>query len=324
MRNGRWIWAVLVLVGCGGMPCTEGLDEALGEMSVVASFCRPGLSTLAVDGDGRVLDVLVTTEGSDATFTLSGWEPELEQADPEVSNVAAPTLSEMVLVFGGSYLELNGGRAIYGYTTSGDGAPGEVFVVSTADGSVTRMDAPGNFDAAWLDGTRFALSGLGLTDRTDGQGIYVADVSTSPPTVARVASGPGDFSGSIAVTSEYVLVGGTIDVTFENVVYVISRADFDAALSAGETIAIGTDERAVLVTGSGAEPLSTTFALVDGRFVSLPYTGAITAYDVAFDGTSLTLSSPEVLGMAPTFKAAVSAGSGQLYLLHDNGVILVE
>lgn len=303
---------------CGADPAMFASSIGAG-LSVVASFCRPGAAAFATDGTD-VFDVMAATDMLTTGFSLFRWPLDPTGA-PDATLVGAPSYvapSADVLAFAGGYLDVGAGGALYGYTTTDAAMTGEVFVVALAGGAIQRASAPGNFDAEWIDATRFVVNGQGFGAET-GQGLYVATVG-DPIAGEQVATGPGIYSGSVAVRPEFVLAGGADD-TFAPLVYAISRTAFDAAIG-GAPIDIEADGSMVV---DPDRPLSaSTFTFAGDRLVLLPYSGPLTSYAVSWDGTDLTLSDARVVAMGPTFNGVLDAGGGRLLLTHPGGALLVE
>ncbi|MCZ7686936.1 MAG: hypothetical protein M5U28_52620 [Sandaracinaceae bacterium] len=263
---------------------TCGLDGAALEAALsagltpVASFCRAAAAFgVYASGDAvTVYDLTASTEGLTTTLVLSRWPLDPSGAAPAPIEVATAThavAEASELVFAGSYLEVDptGARALFGFTTSATGSPGEVVAVTLADGAVTRLAAPGNFDAAWLDGTRFLVNGQGLDDRADGQGLYVGDLSGTPSAL-HVLTNMGDYSGSVVATSAYVLAGAVVDGT-ESRVRSFSRARLDTAIADEVAIDAGSDAAVSAVLDPGGAAPASTFS-PSARASSRPPTAA--------------------------------------------------
>ncbi len=314
------------------------LEEALSAgLTPVASFCRAAAAYgVYVSGDEvTVYDVTASTDGATTTLVLSRWalDPSVTTPAPiEVATTTHAVTEETELVFPGGYLEIDpaGARAIFGFTTSGAGSPGDVVVVTLADGAVTRLAAPGNFDAAWLDGTRFLVNGQGLDDRADGQGLYLGDLSGTPRAL-HVLTNMGDYSGSVVATSAYVLAGAVVDGTFESRVRSFSRARLEVAIADEVAIDAGSDAAVSAVLDPGGAAPASTFSPLGARLVTTPYGGPLTSYAAAETGGAITLSDPRVLATGAAMTDALPAGAGRtLLVLFDGatfspaGLLLVE
>jgi hypothetical protein len=313
------------LASCGGD--AETFDEALGEGVVpIANICRPA-SAYAVRSSGgtiTVFDLTGTTAGTLTTLTLSRWtlDEETSMPAPTVVNTATLSATADTTVFAGQFVALNASasEAVVGLTTTSEGYPGQVFRLPIDGGANTTIEAPSNFDAVFFDATHIIVNGAGLRLENSGQGLYVED--TSSGTASQLASGLGDFSGSVDVGASFLLAGGVTGTAFENHVYAIPSARVTSAIADGSTIAMSTEGREV-VDPSGA-PLSATFSVIGDRLVPTPFGGPLTSYRMSFDGSSVTLSDPHVLAAGTAFIDAHAAGEGRLLLVHSGGLLLVE
>lgn len=312
---------------CGGD--VSGFDAVLGEgLTPVASFCRTA-SAYAVHAsatDLLVYDLTTSVDGLRTTFSLSRWTLDPSASTPSPVEVASATHdvpSADELVFPGGYLAIDatGARAVFGYTTSATGVPGEVFSVSLEDGAVVRLSAPSNYDAAWIDSSRFVVNGAGLLDQTAGQGLYVGDVAAAPRAV-HAAENLADYSGSVTASSSFVLAGGVIDGTFASQVFLVPLARLETAITDDVAIDLATDSAAIEVLDPEGAALSSTFSTLGARVVATPFGGPLTSYAVAVDGGSVTVSDPRVLATG-TFTDAMAAGDGHILLVHPSGLLLV-
>lgn len=314
------------------------LEEALSAgLRPVATFCRAAAAYgVHASGDTvTVYDVTSSTDGSTTTLVLSRWALDPSASTPAPTEVATTThdaAAEGELVFPGGYLEIDptGARALFGFTTSATGSPGDVVVVTLADGGVTRLAAPGNFDAAWIDATRFLVNGMGLDDRAEGQGLYLGELSGTPRAL-HVLTNMGDYSGSVVATSAYVLAGGVVDGTFESRVHSFSRARLDTAIADEVAIDAGSDGAVSAVLDPGGAALSSTFSPLGARLVTTPYGGPLTSYAAAEADGAVTLSDPRELASGGAMTDAMSVGGGRtLLVLFDGatfspaGLLLVE
>jgi hypothetical protein len=314
----------------------SGWSDALGEgLRPVASFCRAAAARAArVEGETlEVWDLTTTSEATSTTFVLSRWAA--SSAMPAVTEVARgvhDTGSADVLVFPGSYLALapSGGAAAFGYTTTAEGFAGGVFRVQRSDGASAELDAPGNFGAAWLDDDTLLVNGLGLDGEGGEQGLYAAVFAPSGVRIVHVASGLGVASGSVAVTSSMVLVGGYFE-GFESRAYALARARVEAVLA-------GTEPTMDVAAGADTAP---GIDLVGGFASTFDRAGTllvVAEYDDAFMLTGLAgheivsysaeggleLAAPLALTRGGTFTSAHEAGAGQLLLAFGSGLLLVE
>ncbi|MFK7990217.1 MAG: hypothetical protein AB8I08_29625 [Sandaracinaceae bacterium] len=301
---------------CGAT--AEALEAALGTgLSPVANFCRPAAARAFHEGE--VWDVTTALEGTVTTFTLSRWTPDATGLTglTEVGTATYDTGDAATMTFAGSYLAISpdGANVAFGYTDSTAGGDVVVRRMGSAD---LMLDGNGNFDAAFLDNSTLLVNGLALGTTDAGQGVYAMDVTASVASAVNVLSNLGMFSGSVAATADYVIAGGFEDGGF---VYAVPRADLMAAMT--------TD--ALDVVTEGAEVLdavdmevSSTFTIVDGRLITLPFGGPVTSYATTWDGTDLTLTDATVVCTDGTFVDVIDAPEDRLLLVHGGGLLLVE
>ncbi len=348
IEKSTWAAAILILCACDGPPhacppcgddeaCVRGVciatcggdvsgfDAALGEgLTPVANFCRPASGFTVRDGGAiEVWDLTSQTEGTSTTLTLSRWALDPSTPTPQptvVGTVTHDTMDASVSTFPGGFVALDpsGDRALFGYTSTADGYPGTVVVVSDT-GATTEIAAPSNFDAAWLDADRFIVSGTGLGDASEGAGLYVGDATMDPPAASHAVTGLAIYSGSVVVGSSYV-VAGSSDDAYAPHDYAITTDAIDAAISGGTALDAANDAVA-LVDPDGATPPS-TFSDVGARIVTTPYGGPLTSY--AVDAASGALSDPRVIATGDTFTDAAAAGEGRILLAHGGGFLLVS
>ncbi|MBX3268625.1 MAG: hypothetical protein KF729_00095 [Sandaracinaceae bacterium] len=304
----------------------SGWDGALAaDLAPVRVFCRSASSFgTQIDGTTTIVRDLVATASATGTdLVVSEWEAALS-ATPTATVLAMASVvhDAETFLFPGGYVAGARGDVVFGYTLSDAGFSGEILHVG-AGGALTRLAAPGNFDAARAAAGRFLLNGLGLEGAGDGQALYVLE--PSGPRAARVVTGVGSFSGGVALESEYVLVGG-LDDSFVGHVYAIGRAALDAAAAGGAPIA---DPREATRADGG--PLGSAFALVHGAIV-VPRYDAMFALEALERHPVLGWSEADGLdvGVAAdltsggTFSAAHPAAGGRTLLQFGAGLLLVE
>lgn len=313
----------------------SGWDAALdADLRVVGSFCRDAAAFgTRVDGVGTdVFDLTRASVSDGSELTLSRW-PADPSTTPSPSTVATVAVSHEGSLFPGGYVEASpsGDAVAFGYTLAD--FSGGVFRVRTADGGEERLAAEGNFDAAWLDDATLLINGLGLgTD--GGQGLYAAVFGVGAPTLLRVATGLGSASGSVAVGSDYVLVGGLFG-TFPDTAaeaYALPRAEVERVIAGerGEIVVAtgdGTpDEGFEACAGCG----TSTFALVHDHFVFVRRDASFTIEAIearpveGFSGsTGLTLGSAVEWTTGEAFTDALEASDDQTLLRFGGGLLLV-
>lgn len=302
------------IADCGGD--LAGFDAALGEGLVpVAHFCRSAsaYATLVSAEGVSVYDLTASTEGTVTTFSLSRWalDPASAVEPLVVGTMDFDAEGSGDLAFPGGYLEIDpdGAHALFGYTTSATGSPGQVFRMSLSDGTGWKELAPGNFDAVWVDADHYLVNGFGLGALAEGQGLYAADLTVADRAV-HIGSDLGTYSGSVSVGPDFILAAGVGDDFLPQPRF-IARDAYDTALADGAPIDLGAGS--AVLDPSGA-PIPSTFSRVHGRLVTMPFGGPITSYATAVAEGELTLSDPRVLANGMTFTDVLAAGEGQLLL----------
>jgi hypothetical protein len=244
-----------------------------------------------------------------------------------VGSVDVDHATDSMLYLGG-YLDLSPSldAALFGYSLSDAGFPGEVFSLVTADGASVRLAARGNFDATWLLADTFLVNGLGLDTVESGQGLYAGVIGTSGVTATQVGVGLGDFSGSVGVGETFVVAGGFYADGAR--VYVAPRAAIEGAVS-GARGAYDFETEGVQLCVRCSIP--SAFDLVGDRIVVQTYDASflldgVVAYPIeSYDETTgLALGAVETLASGATFDGALAAGGGRLYLTFAGGLLLVE
>lgn len=310
----------------------SGWDAALGPgMTPVASFCRAADAFgVRIDGAAtEVFDVTSSPVSGGTAITLSRWraDPAVEPS-PAVVGMATATHGASALFFGGGYVAASptGASVAYGYTL--DDFSGEVFEIATADGAVVALDAPGNFDAAWLDADTVLVNGLGLEGAAEsGQALYAAELSGGAAVVRQIVRGLGSASGAVEVTGDYVLAGG-FDDAFQSHVYFLERSAVEAAAAGGPAITVDeTDE----VLWEGA-PVDSAFSIVHGFFVTRTYMSTepygvdeIVGRAIAYSAEAgFRLGTRYVLATGAVFTDLYPAVEGRFLFRFAEGLLLVQ
>ena len=213
--------------------------------------------------------------------------------------------------------------ALFGYTTSELGAIGGIFDVEVGDGSMSELEAAGNFDATWIDANRWIVNGQGLEGaKGTGQGLWLRDREGDSST--QLATEMGAYSGSVEVLED-VIVAGAFGTEWPegspgNRIFVIDRAE---ALAATAPVSAWDDAVARLEGPSGFELLS------GSRIASVRYDDSfgIAAFEVRAlteSGGTWTLGAPSDLTTGPDITDVVSLPGDRLLLVHANGVLIVQ
>jgi hypothetical protein len=268
-------------------------------------------------GSLEVWDLTATTEGTVSTFTLSRWtlDPAMETPDPTtVATATYDTGDDSIAAFPSGFVAIDpsGEHALFGYTTTADGYPGNVVLVTIADGTTTDIAAPGNFDAAWLDAHRVVVNARGLDDVSSGAGLYVGDITAGALDAVYAVTGLGPNSGSVVAGATYV-VAGSADDSFAPHDYVMPLSGVDAAIGSGTPLDV-TSEATALVGSESAPP--STFSQLEDRIVPTPFGGPLASYTL--DTTTGMLADPQPIATGSTFTDVAAAGSGRLLLAHQD------
>lgn len=304
----------------------SGWDAALAaELTPVHVFCRSAdVFGAVVDGaTTTVLDVTAAPSATGTELTLASWTADPASA-PAPSTIATASVehdAETYLFPSGYALEGAGGF-LFGYTLSDMDFTGAALFATSA-GDVTPFDASGNFDAAPV-GDGFLVNGLGLEGAlATGQGLY--HLAPSGPNAAQVVTGIGAFSGGVALTPEYALVGG-LDDAYVGHVYVVARGALDAAFAGGPAVTDPLEVR----SATGA-PIGSAFALVNGRIVLPRYDEsfaqvALEAHPIQSwsEIEGLTVGAATDVTSGPTFTSAMPAAGDRILLRFGAGLLLVE
>ncbi|MBK6848294.1 MAG: hypothetical protein IPG96_12470 [Proteobacteria bacterium] len=157
------------------------------------------------------------------------WRAGVEPSALEEVAVVAPGVDATALVFPGSYLALAGtGAALVGYTLAdGDGS---VVMMGPNTKLAVQVNAPGNFDAAWLDDETLLVNGMGLEGSEAKQALYAKRGTNS---AARLVKDLGAASSYVAVGRSVVYVGGAFGAfpSLVNRVFAFDRDRLSEALS---------------------------------------------------------------------------------------------
>lgn len=307
-------------------------DTALaGELVPVANFCRSAAARAVVANatSAQVYDLTQTAEGSTTVLTVSRW-PLTEVGGTVTAAAVATQRVEPVVEWGDAtpfasgYLAVSpsGGEVLFGYTVfvgaDPPNVPGEVFRASTSSGEVTALDAPGNFDAAWINDTDFVVSGLGLGVLAEGNGLYV---STTSAGVGWLASGLGLYSGSLGITPDYLIAGGTA-ADFSSLVFTVPRATIDGALG-GSGPALDMAAAGTPVTSPDGAPFPSSFRLLpDGALSAAEFMGPVRTWSAEYGGGELVLTDETTLS-TEVFSGVHRVDGARMLLEHPVGVLLV-
>lgn len=310
---------------CGGD--LDGFANALGQgLTVVANLCLPpGNRSVRATGECEGT-VFVGTQVSNGTATdvrVRSAVLDVRNPNPTLQNVASVMVTPPAgaSLFASSHVAPNadGTRVTSGYTRSTDFG-GDLFILDTAGGAAVTVNAPGNYDAAWLDGT-LLVNGTGLGALESGQGIYA--VQADGTGVRRVLANQGDASGAVAVLPDWVLAGaygGDFPVASgNNLVFAVPRARLVSALT-GSALDAQLDQDIVkLQMPSDFEWLG------EGTLVTFNYaTMVLDAYTLQFSVAGApSLSAASRFADGTVFFAVHRLGDGHALLSHADGALVV-
>ena len=193
---------------CDGL---EGIEAALVPGVIpVAHACRSAGPMDAVGSD--VYELVTEPAGPGVLLRLVRWT----FADGDVT---AATVAQTTYILRGKPAEMvypgyvavsdDSAHALIGYTTSLSGFQGGVVNIDVGEMTLAELDADGNFDAAFVDGSRYLVNGLGFA-ALEGQALYLADAIEGDPAGTVVADEMGDASGAVGLWAEedIVIFGG--------------------------------------------------------------------------------------------------------------------
>lgn len=321
------------LVNCGADLST--FDAALAaDLVAVATYCREASLFGAGGTPFSVYDVTTSSIATGTSFELSSWTLDAPGAvSASVIGAAEASHASDVLLFTGGYLAVapGGGSVAFGYTLGDATFSGQIFEVLSADGTARSVDAPGNFDVAWLDDVTFLVNGAGLGGDT-GQALYAGIVGAAGITTMVVGTNLGDYSGSVEVGPDYVLVGASRS-DFSNIVYTIPRAEVEAVIAGSRgpvdiAPSAGGEGTPVVCSECG---LASSFEVAGARVITKRYDAsfaieALVGHMVEgyTDATGLTLGAPTDLTTGATFTDAYPADGGGTLLRFAGGLLLAE
>lgn len=217
--------------------------HGLGALQLHEEFCLVDRFSVAPTSAMTVAQQLlwsfdvVTDEGDDNTPALMVEAHALDNNSPVESLRIAALDNEPELVFPGGYVAVSPGGAI----AVGFSRPDFSGAIAglEADGRPLRIEAPGNFDAAWLDDQTLLVNGAGLGSEHAGQGLYVWREGQAQLLVGDL----GSFSGYLAVGSSVVHAGGAFGSFPEltNRVFAFTIDELRAAIREGAVLSAAID-----------------------------------------------------------------------------------
>jgi hypothetical protein len=205
--------------------------------------------------------------------------------------------------FVSGYVASNGQQLLVGYTKSGMGFPGNVAIVTPADGGVEYVSAPGNYSAAALSSGAFLVNGLGL-GTASGNGLFALRPGATTMS-ALLTLFPDAFggSGNIAVTSTGVVIAGNFRPDFSSVARALTPSQYAAAVTGGTNFTYTPTTAPVVAEGSDFANLATLgpdAVVVRGGFDPMfnPFTVRVERVPLTLAGSgtqTVTVGTPVVL-----------------------------
>jgi hypothetical protein len=287
-----------------GPPCaTAPLDAVLGTFSLVgtttvtSSGAVPaGTSAFGVH-NGQLYAVT-----SARTVNLLGVLPSLALG-PAIADIR-PEADRDAGTFVSGYLASNGQQLLAGYTKTGAGFPGNVALISPADGGVEYVPASGNYSAAALSGGgAFIINGLGLQTAT-GNGLFALRPGT-PTQGSLLALFPDAFGGSgdTAITTTGVVLAGNFRSDFTSVVRALTPSQYAAGVANGTSFTYTMNDAPVVAEGAqvaNVTALGPDAVVVRGGFDAnfVPFTLRVERLPLTLAGSgtqTVTVGTPVVL-----------------------------
>ncbi len=196
------------------------LANVRGGATIVGATCLNNfaLTTRSVTIDGcpayELVQVIPTSPAPGEsrfyvnTIPLDGALP----PSPTTVAMVDVTVSSAVDLYLGAYVAVSpaGTQAVFGWTTSEPGYPGEIARVRFSDGAVHRTTANGNYDAVWLDETRLLVVAQYWFGHTTPAVYWLRSGMTGFVDEDDLVTDIGSFNGSLALLSarSTILVGG--------------------------------------------------------------------------------------------------------------------
>ena len=237
-------------------------------------------------------------------------------------------------LFPGFYLEVQGGRALFGYTGAYDPVktPGGVVVVDLEEATTVVIDAPGNFDADFA-GDGVLVNGLEVAEASEGQGLYLAswDEDGGAYGAAKVVAGLGASSGALERTGAGITLAGGYagfgttwpDGGEGSRVYALWSDDIDAADPASPLdAAVDGFELSIASEFTVFEPDSVVSIERDAAW---EVTEIVLHSLVTGDDGEISSEEAQVLVTGPTFDGVAKLGTSELVILrHGAGYLIVD
>jgi len=326
------------LADCGGDPTVFDQAVVASEVAFLANVCQPeGSFDTGPARNGLILALVAEDDRFDVgCFGVGAGNGVLTLAD-ETSVTVDPLLPDSAAIPTAFVAQSPDARRVaVGYTQIAEGSiPGEILVLDGTE-SPAVFEAPGNFDATWLDAGALLVNGLGFGgDGTDpAQGLYAIDLAGDAR--RRLIGGPAGASGSVGVTPAGLVLYGFLDEAFANTIAAVAASELGDILvassdsEAGAPIPLADDARLT------ARPGPSSFVVVGrgNRIVARRFNDDFTAtlFDihsvVGSDAASFSLGDPLALAEpvegSTVITGAVSAVDDLVFLRHEQGLLLVD
>jgi len=321
------------LADCGGDPTV--FDDAVADgVAFLANVCRTATALDAAPDVTRDVWELSLSDDASPVATIGRFE--IDDGAPTVDEVAVATLmpAQDLSFFPSGYVAPapDGSRVAIGYTQGDLGDVGElVLVPADPEGEAVAIPAPGNFDATWLGDDVLLLNGRGLGEvDPGGQGLYAHDAAADRQ--VRVLTNAGEFSGSVAVTGDGLVLYGSLDATFASRLTFADPGVVEAAIADGTAldVAAGPDGVVTVPAESAFAYLPGLGALVVTRFDET-FNTRLAVRTFAGDGAAEAAASladavplAEPVDGATVVSGALPGSGDRALLRHAGGLLLVS
>lgn len=284
------------------LACNAGLD--LAPLTLSADYClvgrvgvpNSGAFALALDGAGSTYYSFEAAAGP-REMVVRAYGLDLAQNSlGGASKSFGFTAAGADDFYAGFYLARFEEVLAVGYTLAD--YSGKV-VWGLAGASPREVDAPGNFDAVYLQRDLLLVNGLGLAEEA-GQGVYALDPQGG---VKKVIGEMGDGSGFLA-RGDNILYASYYDfASGANKLYAFTLAEVRGALDAGQTLDLGAgdlvyDGDLADITASRDELIVIDASFTEFRAVRV--LGATISADAVVVQSPVAIVTAEDLADAPT------------------------
>jgi hypothetical protein len=248
---------------------------------------------------------------------IGGW-PNLGLTD-SVPPSLAPDDFDGASDFASYYLVADRDILVAGFTRSD--FSGTVAIRDRDAGTMTFLDAPGNYHAALVDG-RVLVNGFGLGDLTsDGARVYGLDDLTAPAAVQVADFGGTPFSSFVLpLRAGGALLGSTDATTFENHFYGVPATALDGAFATPATSIDVGDPVVTIPSLLGAAPLADGIAFIaaDENFAPTAVRYVPLAGDGGADGAGAVVDVLTLTDACTSLGAVTAFPDGSVLVVLDH------